>query len=273
MVIHPSVCIVIPTYNQSRWIGRAIESALAQDYPNKWILVMDDCSRDKTYEVVEPYTRHGNVFYHRHEMNLGRVGNYRSALHLALPAKWVINLDGDDYFTNPRFISIAIEHLEKYSNAIFFQGVSITKYADREDVAFPKIGSDVQALTGSTYFLRFFQRNSFSHLATVYNRQFALDTPFYSIDCTSSDLHSILKMSLLYPQAAVIVSKEIAGVWFQHENNKTGSLSWKDHQDNLKAYWDLFKLAKRNLSILKACIWISVALYYYLRQTIGRLLK
>jgi Glycosyl transferase family 2 len=53
----PVVSIVMATYNFERFVARAIESALAQDYPAESldIIVVDDGSTDSTPEVVKPY--------------------------------------------------------------------------------------------------------------------------------------------------------------------------------------------------------------------------
>ncbi len=51
----PKVSIMIPTYNQQKYIVRAIESALSQDYPNMEIVISDDNSPDETQAIVENY--------------------------------------------------------------------------------------------------------------------------------------------------------------------------------------------------------------------------
>ena len=51
------VSIGIPTYNRERLIGRAIESALSQDYPNIEIVVSDNASTDATAEVCRRYAQ------------------------------------------------------------------------------------------------------------------------------------------------------------------------------------------------------------------------
>ena len=38
----PLVSVVIPSYNQSRYLAEAIESALAQDHPRVEVVVADD---------------------------------------------------------------------------------------------------------------------------------------------------------------------------------------------------------------------------------------
>ena len=51
----PLVSIVIPAYNYERFVGRAIDSALDQDYGNIEVIVVDDGSTDRTADVAHRY--------------------------------------------------------------------------------------------------------------------------------------------------------------------------------------------------------------------------
>lgn len=49
-----SVTVVVPAWNEEKYIGATIESILAQDYPVK-VVVVNDRSTDKTREIAESY--------------------------------------------------------------------------------------------------------------------------------------------------------------------------------------------------------------------------
>ena len=50
----PLVSVIMPVYNGEKYIGKAIESVLAQKVPTE-LLVIDDCSTDKTELTVMKY--------------------------------------------------------------------------------------------------------------------------------------------------------------------------------------------------------------------------
>jgi glycosyltransferase involved in cell wall biosynthesis len=88
------VSIVIPTFNQGRYLARAIESALIQDDVRPEVIVIDDGSQDDTAEVVEPY-RDRIRYVRQANQGVGAARNH--GLRLARGAT-VAFLDSDDYF-------------------------------------------------------------------------------------------------------------------------------------------------------------------------------
>lgn len=65
----PLVTIVVPAYNHARYLGQAIDSVLAQDYPHVELVVLDDGSRDNTREVLQ---RYGSRFHWETHENMGQ---------------------------------------------------------------------------------------------------------------------------------------------------------------------------------------------------------
>lgn len=59
MIDKPLVSILIPAYNAERWIAETIQSALAQTWPNKEIIVVNDGSRDQTGKIASRFSAQG----------------------------------------------------------------------------------------------------------------------------------------------------------------------------------------------------------------------
>lgn len=65
-----TITVVIPTYNKADFISQTIESVLQQTYENFEIVIIDDCSGDKTEQVVQKYLSE-KIRYFKHSKNLG----------------------------------------------------------------------------------------------------------------------------------------------------------------------------------------------------------
>lgn len=53
MCSKPLVSVLLPSYNHERYIERAIESVVNQDYPNIELIVVDDGSSDESVNVLK----------------------------------------------------------------------------------------------------------------------------------------------------------------------------------------------------------------------------
>ncbi|MBI2899794.1 MAG: glycosyltransferase family 2 protein [Planctomycetes bacterium] len=94
----PLVSILTPTYNHEAYIAQAVESVLAQDYPNWEQIVLDDESTDRTPEIISRY-RDPRVrsFRQKHRGFAGLAETYNDGLRLARGSLIAI-LEGDDYW-------------------------------------------------------------------------------------------------------------------------------------------------------------------------------
>lgn len=89
----PLVSILIPCHNAERWIGQCIESALAQTWVEKEVIVVDDGSTDGSLKVIQSF---GDRI--RWETGPNRGGNVaRNRLLELAQGEWLQYLDADDY--------------------------------------------------------------------------------------------------------------------------------------------------------------------------------
>lgn len=272
----PGVCIMIPTYNQAAYICKAVESALAQNYSNIEIVIADDGSTDNTAQLLQIFINNSLIKYKKNAANIGRVANYRKCLHDYTKAPWVINLDGDDYFTNTHFISEAMRAIQTSgtNDILFYQGVNIVKFGGKEKLIMPNIDVEENCITSEDYFFNFFKRNSFSHMSTLYNRQAAIENNFYETDIISTDIFSFLKLCVNNSDKKVIVSKNVSGVWYQHNANTSKTLSIKNHLNNWHLYTKLYVLAiAKGHNKWKCLKWLMKSGFIYARSYFYSLLK
>ncbi|MHC1716404.1 MAG: glycosyltransferase family 2 protein [Candidatus Dojkabacteria bacterium] len=105
----PLVSVVIPTYNGSSSIKRAIESVLNQDYPNIELIVVDDASIDNTSEIVKSFNEEKIQLIRYSEHKNGSVA--RNIGIKASKGSYVAFLDDDDEWLEEK-ISTQIKYLE-----------------------------------------------------------------------------------------------------------------------------------------------------------------
>ena len=54
----PEVSVIVPSYNQGRFVRQTLDSILEQGYPNLELIVMDGGSDDETVDILEEYSPH-----------------------------------------------------------------------------------------------------------------------------------------------------------------------------------------------------------------------
>jgi len=71
----------MPVYNEEKYIGKAIESLLAQTYKNFILIISDNASTDRTQQICEGYAhKDKRITYIRHKENKGALFNFRYVL-------------------------------------------------------------------------------------------------------------------------------------------------------------------------------------------------
>lgn len=110
---YPLITIGMTCFNAEDTIGRAIGGALAQDYPNTEILIVDDCSSDNSHEIInEAIKGHKNVRFLPHKSNTGFAGALNTIIKNA-KGKFVAIFDDDD-LSLPRRISTQHDRIVSY---------------------------------------------------------------------------------------------------------------------------------------------------------------
>jgi glycosyltransferase involved in cell wall biosynthesis len=105
----PKVSIVMPVYNQERIVAQSVRSAVEQDYEDKEVVVIDDCSLDRTYSICESFP----VKLSRNISNIGLPANL-DALFEKAQGEYIVILCGDDLFTHKSVVSDMVKVFEMF---------------------------------------------------------------------------------------------------------------------------------------------------------------
>jgi len=89
----PLVSALIATYNRAHMVTEAIDSVLAQTYPNFEVIVVDDGSEDDTQSVIKD--RYGDRVIYIYQQNRGLPGARNTSIHAAR-GKYIAFQDDDD---------------------------------------------------------------------------------------------------------------------------------------------------------------------------------
>ncbi|MHB1317413.1 MAG: glycosyltransferase family 2 protein [Anaerolineae bacterium] len=108
----PLVSVIIPTYNRREYVCEAIDSALAQTYPNVETIVVDDGSTDGTPEVLRTY---GDRIIHLYKQNEGTAAAARNFAIMHARGDYIALLDSDDLWLPDKLerqMAVMLAHAE-----------------------------------------------------------------------------------------------------------------------------------------------------------------
>lgn len=111
-----SVCCI--TYNHEKFIGHTLDGFLMQkiNFPVEF-LINDDCSKDKTADVIKKYDKlHPGFFKITYQTENQFYKGVKPFSHLLFPkvkGKYIALCEGDDYWTDPLKLQKQVDFLEQ----------------------------------------------------------------------------------------------------------------------------------------------------------------
>lgn len=128
------VSVIIPSFNRAHFLERTIGSVINQIYKDMEIIVVDDCSEDNTFEVVQSLQerwKEYDIFYIKHKVNKGESGSRNTGIRVA-KGDYVAFLDSDDEWIESKLS----DQMEFLNRSPFYDGVVSEYYSIIEDHGF-----------------------------------------------------------------------------------------------------------------------------------------
>jgi glycosyltransferase involved in cell wall biosynthesis len=122
------ITVILSTYNDEQTISQAINSILNQSYVNFELIIINDCSTDKTKEIIQSFDD-GRLVYVENNRNIGRSRSRNKGIKMA-KGKYIAIMDGDDISAISRF-EVQVNYLINNPNIDLVASNVIYFYRDR----------------------------------------------------------------------------------------------------------------------------------------------
>jgi len=143
---HPTVSVVMPTYNHAAYIGEAIQSVVDQTYRDFELIVVDNYSQDDTETIVRAFN--DPRFAYLKFSNNGVIAASRNTALKKARGRFIAFLDSDDTWTADK-LETQLKHVEANPNVALVCGSLVTR---RDNEPFDTAaGPPAASLSGFSY--------------------------------------------------------------------------------------------------------------------------
>ena len=145
------VSVIVPTYNQEKYIAKALDSIVSQKCNFEYeVIVGDDASKDNTGVIVKNYgEKYPNLIKAIvRENNLGIEGN-PSDLIMRATGEYIVMLEGDDYWTCDDKLQKQADFLDEHRDyvAVFARHIIV----DENDIRHEEMEEYIPIFKGKDY--------------------------------------------------------------------------------------------------------------------------
>jgi glycosyltransferase involved in cell wall biosynthesis len=170
----PKVSILLPTYNGSHFLARAMESVLRQSYADFELLIIDDGSTDHTAKVVSLFSaKDPRVIYLKNEENLGIQKSLNKGLRQTR-GEYIARIDDDDEWIDHDKLQAQVEFLNHNPEYVLI-GTGAVWIDDKGEELYrgfnPETDRDIRR--------RILIRNCFIHSAVMFRKDAATKAGSY----------------------------------------------------------------------------------------------
>lgn len=153
----PLVSVLMTAYNREKYIAEAIESVIASTYQNWELIIVDDCSKDKTVEIAKSYeAKEIRIKVYINEKNLGDYPNRNKVASYA-KGKYLKYVDADDLIY-PHGLEQLVYYMEQFPEAAY----GLCSLPQDDDKIYP-----FQLLPEEAYYRHYFTNKWIFHKAPL----------------------------------------------------------------------------------------------------------
>lgn len=247
-----NVLILMATYNGEKYIEKQLESLVNQTYKNWDLIISDDCSKDRTLDIIKRYSaQYKNIKYFVHNPENGALGNFCFLIQKAKQTNYdyIMFCDQDDYW-----LSNKVEDSLKFLRSLKKENTPLLVYTDRElvDEKLIILNYDTKSVNRHNFEILLHQ-NPLYGCTMIFNKKLLQElTESIPVEFINHD-HYVAMIAYLKGEINFFNKKTI--LYRQHENNVSGTIKKTNFQKlmdgskykkNLEMFFFISKFIEKN---------------------------
>lgn len=235
------VSIIIPAYNAEEYITDCIKSCIAQTYKNIEIIVIDDGSKDRTYEIVQEYSEKYNNIVIIHTENKG-VSNARNLGIESASGEYISFVDADDeLFPNAIYDLLKCSYnydadIVSGANILVVPGIESYLHTGSGKIKIWENCDMIEGVIADDYAI-------YAVWAKLYKKEFISDIHFRSGQAVHEDSYFLFKCALKKPK--MVVLDTVVYKYFVRKDSVTSQVFSE------KKYYDIINGAEQKFEEIK----------------------
>ncbi|REG83082.1 glycosyltransferase [Algoriphagus antarcticus] len=228
------VTVICIAFNHEKWIEKALDSVLLQDYRLKELIIADNGSSDQSAGIIQEWVK-------KHSMELPVSANFKSEsipycrlfnemLNLA-KGDFIVDLSGDD-FLYPQHLSLSIERIRQVPNSAFvFSDADICEENGAKESYYK--GNEVDDLRERVLARGFYQtlisRSYISSPTVVFRSQILKQEGGYDETLSYEDFDIQIRLTSKYP----VVYSDHVGVYKRKHSHSLSANQYRRYQSEM----------------------------------------
>jgi O-antigen/teichoic acid export membrane protein/glycosyltransferase involved in cell wall biosynthesis len=267
----PRVSFVVPCYKLGHLLPECLTSILSQSYRHFEVLILDDCSPDKTAEVARSF-HDPRVKYIRNEKNLGHLQNYNRGIAMA-KGQYIWLISADDRLRTPGILERYLGVMEKHPRVGYACCPAMSLENGVEAHLEGSISKRDSIFSGKEFAKQLVKRGNFVIAASGIVRRdcyeklgaFPLDLPYagdwflWCLFALHYDVAYFREPMVNYRQHDLSMTNQLTGELYAVRFKDGLAVLWRIHHEaNALGYSDLVRLCRQRIA------------YQYAHNMVGR---
>lgn len=236
----PCISVVMPVYNNEKYLPMAVRSILEQDYEDYELIIVDDGSTDKTPQIVDRIVSDSTKVRAIHQENQWIYASFNRGIQEA-KGQYIYIVNSDDRLC-PGALPLLARSIETYHPDVIWTKVIVCSCDEEQNILEYDVGKLDSAVVNDSVYLSqeevrsawpyFYKTGLSQNQANLYRRDLMLAHPFRN-DVYGADTLFNISIAPEVKSAIVLRQPVYEFFWYSKENMNASSKKYYGYEHDM----------------------------------------